>query len=333
MRTTVWMLCAAVVSISLLSGCAGKPKANLLSVDFKQDQVLRYKLISDRQITVNFDPEHKASKSDEGAVQNMSERLEMTVAFKPVKVDESGFATVEAVFENVNVNRTSMTGKAGGKDAVTFAQGKTAKFSITPSGIITEDAELRSLVENMTKEAFVGGNMGGVKTPEMIQDFVALVWFLWDPVSSVEKPALGVDVNDTWNSKLPAPMTWPSKTVRDTTYTLRQVQDVNNARTAVIDSTYNLGKNWPSNWPFTYKGSFQMQGVFGFLRGYNVMSLAGKGVEHYSITGGKLLDFDQNYEAKVLATMPFALGSPDKTPSPNMTVKQKLSAQLLPESK
>jgi hypothetical protein len=117
--------------------------------------------------------------------------------------------------------------------------------------------------------------------------------------------------------------------VRSAAYTLAAVEP-NDGKIAVINAKYGLSKELaPRSWPFPYSGSFQMRGVFGFLRGYQVLGLDGTGSFKYSVEKGRLESMDQQYKVQVKAEMPFALGEASTTPMPNMVIDQKLSAQLL----
>jgi hypothetical protein len=331
-RIVIAILCAAV-GVCMVAGCQKgiKGKRELLSVDFKEGQILRYKQVSDREINLDFDPTHRISKGSSGSVQNITEKLEMVVAYKPVKVDANGFAVVEAIFEKVTPSRTSMSGHGAGiKDAVTYLQGKSFTFGISPSGFITDPCGFDEMVHKLGDEAF-GGKGKGVKDPDMIQDFMTLQRMMWNAISSVRKPAEGVAVGQTWKSQLMAPMPMPLRVAREVTYTLVGVEEGKVPRIGDINSVYALSDKPldPAIWPIPYTGSFQMRSTFGFLGGYKVLSLAGSGSERYDIDAGRVKRINQQYEANISAQMPFGLGSSEGAPTPNMVVKQKLSVELL----
>jgi hypothetical protein len=338
MRGLTRMLCV-VAGVCMLAGCqrgAVGPKSGkeLLSVDFKQGQILRYKQISERQVQLDFDPGGKISKgSDKGRLQTTTERLEIIVAYKPVKVDSRGFSTIEATFEQIKPSRSSLSGQQpSSKDATSYLQGKTVTFTISPSGMITDQTGLNEMITQLGEQAFGGKGGKGIKDPDMIQDFMTLEWMMWDAISSIKKPSQGVAVGQTWQSQLMAPMPMPMRIGRDTIYKLDRIQEANGIRIADINSVYTLAEKVPPPpvWPLMYSGSFQMRGVFGFLSGYKVLSIAGNGKERFDITAGRVERIDQQYQTDVSAEMPFGLGSgSDTTPTPNMVVKQKLSIELL----
>ena len=325
----------ALISIGLFSGCksAGHVAASnktLLSVDFPADAPLRYKLVSERQIELNFDPSGKLSKGkDAGQVQKINETLEMTVSYKALETSPSGYTTVEANFENVTASRSSMSGRSdGGKDAVQLLNGKSVKFEVSPAGNLAKTEELTTLINDIVKQAF-GGKGGGIKDAEMSSDFIAMQWFFWDPISTIPRPAKGVGINDTWNSTVLAPTPMPMNLARSAAYTLAAVEP-NDGKVAVINAKYSASKDLTARtWPFPYSGSFQMRGVFGFLRGYQVLSLDGTGTFKYSVEKGRLESMNQQYKVQMKAEMPFALGDASTTPMPNMVIDQKLSAELL----
>jgi hypothetical protein len=327
-----------VVGVCVLAGCqrgtiGGARGGNeLFSVDFKQGQILRYKQVSEREVQLDFDPGGKISKGgDKGRMQTTTERLEIVVAYKQVKVDSDGFSVIEAAFEQVRPSRSSLSGQQpSGKDATSYLQGKTVTFTLSPSGMITDQSGLKEMITKLGEEAFGGKGKGkGIKDPDMIQDFMTLEWMMWDAISSIQKPAQGVAVGEKWESQLMAPMPVPMRLVRDTTYTLERIEDINGVRIADINSVYMMGKNSPSDWPIPYTGSFQMRGVFGFLGGYNVLSITGSGSERFNISAGRVENISQQYQMNVSARMPFGLGAEETTPSPNMIVRQKLSVEFL----
>ena len=65
-------LCAVFMCCLAASERCARPEAKgkkeLLSVDFKQGQILRYKQVSEREVQLDFDPAHKISKDATAAV-------------------------------------------------------------------------------------------------------------------------------------------------------------------------------------------------------------------------------------------------------------------------
>ena len=106
-------------------------------------------------------------------------------------------------------------------------------------------------------------------------DFVATQWNIWDSVSSIKKPLKGLKKGRKWDSKLLAPMPFVSKIGRDVKYQFAGIAEANGVSLAEITSSYKLSQKPPAGVPLPYGGSFHMRGTFGFLRGYQVLSIEG----------------------------------------------------------
>jgi hypothetical protein len=275
----------------------------LLTVDFQQGQTIRYKFVSSRKIRIDWDP-NLESRADR--VQELSEELEMVVAYTPVEADPYVVSTVRATCESVKVTRAGGPGRRMlGTDAVQTAQGKTFTIKVDPRGRIMDRSQLRSLVQEMGKSAFRDtGERRRIKEPDMIADFVASQWFLWDAVSSIEEPAQGVKPGRTWQSQLSVPTPMVMRKARDVTYRLDKVRRTDGTRIAVIGSTYTLAKAAPSTWPVPYSGRFQMSGTFGFLSAYEVSDLKGRGQELFNVDAGRVESCRQDYTMQVKAALP-----------------------------
>ncbi len=197
-----------------------------LTVDFQPGQTLRYKFTSKKNIAVDWDPNAAANANH---VQEQSETFEMVIAYTPVEVDLYGVSTIRAAVESVKAVRTGGPGARNfGTDAVESAQGKSFTLKVDPRGKIVDAAELTALIQEMGKQAFRAGTaMGRIKEPDMIGDFIASQWFLWDAQSSIERPAEGVAVGQTWRSQLPVPTPMIMRRARNVVYKLDEVrQDV-----------------------------------------------------------------------------------------------------------
>jgi hypothetical protein len=122
--------------------------------------------------------------------------------------------------------------------------------------------ELTALIQEMGKQAFRAGTaMGRIKEPDMIGDFIASQWFLWDAQSSLEQPAEGVAVGQTWRSQLPVPTPMVMRQARNVVYKLDEVRQGADGSLAVITSTYTPADSVPTGWPIPYSGRFQMSGI------------------------------------------------------------------------
>lgn len=330
------MIIFATLVLSVLAGCngaaAGKAQPmsadkNLLTVDFQQGQTMQYRFVSSRAIAVDFDPKKKISKSTKSRVKKFSESMTMVVAYTPVEVDPYGLTTIEATCKSVKVKRSS--GLRAGRDAVMSLKGKTFTFTVSPSGGIADYSQLDELIREIGKKAFrANTKKDRIKEPDMIGDFVATQWFLWDSISSIEKPYDGVSVGRTWGSKLSVPTPMVTRKARDVTYTLDEIRDSEEGRLAVIRSSFSPAESAPRSWPIPYSGRFQMSGTFGLLYGYKVLGLEGDGEELFNIDAGRTEKCDQQYKMQMEASMMMGLAR-----NLQITINQKLTMKLLDDEK
>jgi len=317
-----------VVIVSVLAGCksdAGvkepliKNKA-LLTIDWQDGRRLEYKFVSRREITLDWDPTGKLSKSDKSTPDKTSESMEMVVAYTPIKIDPYGLTTVEATCKSVKVARS----KGPQKDAVEHLAGKTFTFTVGPSGQIEDYSQLDELVKEAGEKAFLPDTgRGRIKEPDMICDFIATQWFLWDSVSSLKNPSKGVAVGQSWNSKLSVPSPMVMRKARDVTYKLDEIRQSEKGQLAVISSTYQVAETVPQSWPIPYSGSFQMKGTFGFLSGYKLLSLEGRGEELFNIEAGRIEQYNQRYQMQLQASIPMGISV-----KPMITIEQNLTMKL-----
>ncbi|MFA6186853.1 MAG: DUF6263 family protein [Phycisphaerae bacterium] len=301
-----------------------KPGKLLMSIDFEPNVPLKYKFVSERKVALDLDPSGKYSKSGKasGSEQQISEKLEMEIVYKPVEVDPYGYSIIEAQCTKAKVSRSSSTGKIQAKkDAVEYLAGKTFTLKITPTGKIADYSSLKAVIEELGQKAFSDPKRAGIKDSDMIMDFIAVQWNLWDAIASVKKPLKGVKTGEIWNSRLVAPMPFVSNTGRDVEYTLKDYNDVS----AEIVSSYKLSSVLPGV-PMPYSGSFQMRGTFGFLTGYKILSIEGTGSQIYDIAKGRIKSDVQQYQSKVKASI-FGLGS--ENVEPNIIVNQTTAITLI----
>lgn len=301
----------------------------LLAVDFKPDVPLKYKFVCERQSALDLDPSDRSGKGREsaksGRVQNTTERLEMEIVYKPIEVDPYGYSVIEATCNSAKVTRESLSGRNWSRpDAAESLVGKSFTLKITPTGKVADYSSLEMLIKEVGKNAFGGDTKrGSIKEPDMIMDFVATQWSIWDSVSSIKNPLKGLKRNSNWDSKLLAPMPFVSKIGRDVRYKFTGVVESNDVYFAEIMSSYNLSKSPPEGIPMPYTGSFQMKGVFGFLQGYNVLSLEGTGRQLYDIKKGLIKSDIQQYKAEVTASI-FGLGGIEPSIKINQTITMTL---------
>ena len=328
MKATLLILTALVLSI--LAGC--KPTAGeeellgeqgeLLTVDFQAGQTLRYKFVSGREITVDWDTTAKASRSRRPVSDKSSESLEIIMAYTPIEIDPYGLTTVKAVCELVKVARS----KGPGRDAVESLAGRTFTLAVGPTGKIEDYSQLDELLKEIGKKAFrANTDQGRIKEPDMIGDVVATQWFLWDAVSSIDKPSQGLAVGQSWKSKLSVPTPMVMRKARDVTYKLDEIRPGEKGRLAVISSSYQIADSAPREWPIPYSGTFQVAGAFGFYRNYQVLSLQGRGEELFNLDAGRTEQYKQQYEMQLKTSLLIPLPGVN----PKITIKQNLTMNLL----
>jgi len=328
LKTTPIVLTAVVAVI--LSGCeglAGKKNPSgegreLLTVDFKQGQTLRYGFVSAREIIMDLGATKPSPRSGSETTDKISESMELIVAYTPVEIDPYGLTTVKATCESVKVTRT----KGPRRDAVQSLAGRTFTLIVGPTGRIEDYSQLDELIREIGEKAFRYDDKGGrIKDPDMIGDFVAGQWFLWDAVSSIEEASKGVQAGQTWKSKLSVPAPMVMRKARDVTYTLDEIRQSEKGRMAVISSSYQPAESAPRSWPIPYSGSFQVAGTFGFYRGYQVLDLQGRGEELFNIDAGRTEQYEQRYEMRLKCSLLLPLPGVN----PVITIKQNLTMKLL----
>ncbi len=194
-----------------------------LTVDFQPGQTLRYKFASKKKITLDWDPNAAASSNH---VQEQAEEFEMVVAYTPAEVAPYGASTIHAKVESVRAIRSGgPAARNFGPDAVQAAQGQSFTIKVDPRGKIVDTTELSALIQEMGKRAFRTETSGGrIKEPDMIWDFIASQWFLWDAEAAVEQPAEGVAFGQTWRSQLCVPTPMVMRLARNVVYKLAEVR-------------------------------------------------------------------------------------------------------------
>jgi len=311
-----------VVFLVFFASCQGQQRSVgfkgplLLSVDFKPDVPLKYSFVSERQVTLDLDSSSKGRRGSKG----FTEKLEMEIVYRPIEIDPYGYSTIEATCNSAKVTRGPRGGGRGRSDAVESVAGASFTIKITPTGEIVDYTSLENLVKELGTEAFdKGSKRGRVKDPDMIMDFLATQWYLWNAVSSIKNPLKGLKKGHTWNSQMLAPMPFVSKKGRDVEYKFAGITEANGVSLAEITSSYKLSRKSPKDIPMPYGGSFQMKGTFGFLRGYQVHSIEGSGRLLYDIERGLIQSDTQQYHSETSASV-FGLSTASITSNQTITM-------------
>jgi hypothetical protein len=315
----------------IISGCTSAPasRKTLLTVDFKPGQTLKYKFVSSRNMTVDWGAMRGGDPS-KTKINKSSESLEMVVSYTPVEVDPYGVSTIRADCESARAKRTSESPRQQNwQEAAESFAGKSWTFTVDARGKVDRSKFVEVLREAGQRAFRADRSKGLIKEPDMLFDVIAMQWFLWDSISSVNNPTKGVAVGDKWKSVLAVPATMVLFAARDVNYTLSEirVQDPNN-RIAVIDSSYFLRWPNPPEWPVPYTEPFQMSGIYGFLREYKTHDLQGHGQELFNIDAGRTERYSQNYTVHASASLPMGLGGVN----PQITIDQNMTMELLAPS-
>ncbi|MHC4497676.1 MAG: DUF6263 family protein [Planctomycetota bacterium] len=332
MKSGLKILMAA--ALGLLVGCNGtvdgiKPLGKgreLLTVDFEEGRTLRYRFVSKREISLNWGKVEGGANRGKDTIDKSSELMDMDVSYTPIKVDPYGLTTIKATCRSVNVKRSPSKARRRTKDAVTNLAGKTFTFTVRPTGQMEDRSELDKLIKEIGKKAFRSNTRRGrIKEPEMIGDFIASQWFLWDSISSIERPIEGVSVGESWKSKLSVPSPMLMREAREVTYTLDEVRPTGRGKVAVIRSSYSHAESRPTTWPIPYAGSFMVSGKFGLLSRYKILDFKGTGEELFNMETGQTERYNQKYQMRVAASLMFPI--PDA--NPQITVEQELTMRLV----
>jgi len=322
----------AVVVLTILSGCAEPiSSADFFTVDFEKGQTLRYEIVSNRHISIGWKQSEDERKRRPSKPENYYEFAKMVFSYKPIEVNPYGFTTIEAKCESAEVSRYSRRNKGGkGRDALQSVVGRTFTILVGPNGKLKDLADVERVARIGGKKAFRTRRNGGrVKEPDMVGDFIATQWFLWDSISSIDNPDRGVEPGQQWQSQLSVPLPMIVKQARNVTYSLDKVEETEQGRIAIIKSEYSYAPTIEGNWPIPYPdGSVRMSGTFGFLRDYKVLGLSGEGTEQFNITKGRTKSYHQKYTIQLEASMPISISA-----KPLIDIEQNLKMKLLKPAK
>jgi hypothetical protein len=314
---TAAMVCIVIVFFCGCSDTAREPRTPetdgkiSLTVEFPSDVPLRYRVLTSRDIVLDFDPSGKVSRPGSSSKQEMKEEAEFILSYKAIGRADRGGTLVEVTCENASVKRQRLSSGSSPSDALASLSGKTFRIKLSATGQMFDTTELDKVIYEMGEAAF--GGRGDkyegrrIKNPDMIADFIAVQWYMWDQQQSIARPAAGVATGQEWPSKrkLLAPMPFVARTGRSAKYTLAEVTQTDEGTRAIINSTYGLADGPSMDWPIPYTGNFSQRGSFGFFRGYNVLELSGRGTQIFDVTGGKIVSDRQDYTAKISAIIPF----------------------------
>ena len=322
----IQVLCLVGFAVAgLLSGCQGPAGGGeYLAVGFEEDQPLRYQFQSQREV----DLELTGDKPDKAKTQR--ETLDLVMTVTALEANPFGLTTLQFTCESAKATRTSFTGKAGGKEAMESLAGKSYTIEISPTGQLENIESFETLLKEIGEKSIASQTASGqrVKELDMIFDWVHFQLYLWDAVTSIDKPLAGVETGTQWHSRqfLPWPVPIPNMPSREVAYTLEEIRPTEAGREAVITSDYDLAQEPVRDFPLPYTGGFQIKGsLFSVLHSYVYDSLDGSGKQVFNLDRGLLLEDQQQYTIKARASFILPLGNS----VPVLTVSQQFSVKLL----
>lgn len=313
-------------AIGLIAGCGGpaRPVAdNLLVVEFTENQPLRYRLHSERQVKIELTGD-KPSET-----RAATETMDLVMRITPVDVNPFGLTTLQFTCESADVTRTSFTGKPGSPDALESLEGQSYTVQVSPTGRLETSDAFEAMLRQVADKSFAESRNANlrVKDPDMVFDWIVFQLYLWDAVASIQNPLAGVEPNDVWTSRMLAP--WPvpitNMPARLVTYKLDEIRQTPAGREAVIASDYALAQE-PVTFPIPYEGRFQIRGsLFSVMHSYRHQSLEGSGTQVFNMDTGTLIEDRQQYTLTSTADFILPLGNS----LPVLTINQEFSARLL----
>jgi hypothetical protein len=289
-----------------------------LVINFNLGQTRRYRFLSSRDITIQWSASKGESTISDSVSGKSTESMEAIVAFTPEAIDPNGQIKINAKCESVQVKRSD----GSQSDAASFFAGKSYSFTVDSAGKIIDYSQLTELTKQAGLKAFVSdSNSQRIKEPDMIGDYIATQWFLWEPVSSIPNTSQGVKTGQSWQSKLSVPTPMVSRLARNAAYKLEKISKGDKGTFAVISSSFSPADSVPESWPIPYTGSFLMKGKFGLLGNYKFLGIQGQGEVLININLGRIEQNYQQYKMTIQASMPMGLNvNPEIIINQNLTM-------------
>ncbi len=325
MRPRRWISGLGLLLMSL-TGCQQGVQTALL-LDFPTDQPLTYKMVSERTTEIRLTGDSAGRQQS----HSVSESLELVIEYRAVESNPFGLSTIEGKCVSAKVNRETMRSQSGRTgDVAEGLAGRTFRFTISPAGRIEDYSELNALVKELGAKSFVEGVKAPtlVKDPDMLTDFIAMQWYLWDCSASVKDPSGGVQGLKGWKAIQLLPLPIPIPVARETTFRLSEIQDQPDKKAAIIASSYAISEAEIPHWPQPYEGKFNLKGsLFAVMRNYRFKSIEGGGTAVMDLNRGVLESDQQQWKVDITAEFLLPLGNS----LPQIAVHQKVNIQLVHE--
>lgn len=320
---------SSVMGFRLVRLSEDRPKPVRCRLRFEPGRTIQYQTVSRRDIQILWDPNVDPNTQTD-KVSRMTESLQMAFGLTPIQIEPNGRTRLQVEISSVSSSRARPGQDTPSRSAepVDAMKGRVYTIEVLPTGRIVDANSLDSLLKQIGRLAFRQDQKYGlVKDPEMISDVVAILWFAWDAISSMDPN--GTEPGQRWSSRMLLPTPMVSRKARDVEYQLERVEQTANGHIAVITSNYCLSEiPAPATWPIPYSGRFRVSGTFGFLGAYRFLGLEGNGLDRFNLDTGMWEQSVQRFHYKVQASMPFpfanSLGS-----NPLIIVDQNITIELL----
>lgn len=311
--------------ILALAGCQTGPRTTLL-VDFPTDTPLRYKMATERKVEIRL----TGDKPERTQSHTVNESLELVMEYRAVESNPFGLSTIEGKCVSAKVQRDSLRGTSTGKthDVAEDLAGRTFRFTVSPTGRIEDYSDLEKLVKELGAKSFIEGVKAptAVKDPDMLTDFIAMQWYLWDCAAAVKNPSSGVRPDKEWKAVQLLMLPLPLPVARETTYRLAETQDQSVPKKAIIASSFALTDKEIPHWPAPYEGKFNLKGsLFAVMRNYRFDTLEGSGTTVMNLDQGLLENDRQQWKVGITAEFLLPLGNS----LPQIIVDQKVDIQRI----
>lgn len=285
------------------------PRTTLL-VDFPADTPLKYKMTSQRKVEIRL----TGDKPQRDQSHTVNESLELVMEYRAVESNPFGLSLIEGKCLSATVKRDSLRGTQPSKnpDVAENLAGRSFRFTISPTGRIEDYTDLEKLVKELGAKSFIEGIKAPtrVKDPDMLTDFIAIQWYLWDGSAAVKNPSGGVQMGKDWKAIQLLPVPVPIPVARETTYRLTETQDQAVPKKAILASSYAISDKEVPNWPKPYEGVFNLKGsLFAVMRNYRFNTIEGSGTTVMNLDQGLLESDQQQWKVGITAEFLLPLGN------------------------
>jgi len=303
----------------------------LLVVDMDKDEAVRYRMVSERDVVVDLDPNGTISKGGKSGAKSFYEKLEMEVSVKLLEIDSLGYLNIEVGFDSVKVQRKGSSG-AKGRDAAEMLAGKKGVIKMTPAGLIVDSEGFEKVIQGAGSNSFSKGKNGKIDTPvksvDMVSDAAGMVYYFWDVMSKVDDPLKGVKGGQDWKSNIWLPLPVAVDAGRDVSYKVDKIISDDGGNRAIIKSSISGGarpRDFLKLYPF---GKYRQRGFFGVLI-CKLRNLEGEGEIEFDLDKGMVVRDEQEYEIELKANLFMRLPGMEDRPDALFVLNDNIALQVL----